>query len=64
MQSAIDQFRISIQRVRDLISLHNSIKAQATAALDISDILRSALVLSVSALDYYIHWFRKSLAYR
>lgn len=55
MQSAIDQFRISIQRVRDLISLHNSIKSQATAALDISDILRSALVLSVSALDYYVH---------
>jgi hypothetical protein len=25
MQSAIDQFRISLQRVRDLISLHNSI---------------------------------------
>jgi hypothetical protein len=55
MQSALDQFRISIQRVRDLISLHNSIKAQATAALDVSDILRSALVLSVSALDYYVH---------
>ncbi|WP_071189619.1 MAE_28990/MAE_18760 family HEPN-like nuclease [Trichormus sp. NMC-1] len=55
MQSALDQFRISIQRVRDLIALHNSFKAQATAALDISDILRSAIVLSVSALDYYVH---------
>ncbi|WP_414549686.1 HEPN domain-containing protein [Anabaena sp. CCY 0017] len=55
MQSALNQFRISIQRVRDLIALHNSVKAQATAALDISDILRSALVLGVSALDYYIH---------
>ena len=55
MQSALDQFRISIQRVRDLISLHNSIKAQATTALDLSDILRAALVLTVSALDYYIH---------
>ncbi|WP_414546141.1 HEPN domain-containing protein [Nostoc sp. CCY0012] len=55
MQSALNQFRISIQRVRDLIALHNSVKTQATTALDISDILRSALVLSVSALDYYIH---------
>lgn len=55
MQSALDQFRISIQRVRDLIALHNSVKAQATAALDLSDILRAALVLTVSALDYYIH---------
>ncbi|MEO3706990.1 hypothetical protein [Trichormus azollae] len=55
MQSALDQLCISIQRVRDLISLHNSIKAQATAGLDVSDILRSALVLSVSTLDYYVH---------
>ncbi|CAD5962573.1 hypothetical protein PCC9214_03284 [Planktothrix tepida] len=55
MQSAIDQFRISISRVRDLIALHNSIKVQATNVLDVSDILRSALVLAVSALDYYVH---------
>lgn len=55
MQSALDQFRISIGRVRDLIALHNSIKAQATGALDVSDILRAALVLAVSALDYYVH---------
>ncbi len=55
MQSALDQFRISIQRVRDLIALHTSVEAQATAALDLSDILRAALVLTVSALDYYIH---------
>lgn len=55
MQSALDQFRISIGRVRDLIALHNSVKAQSTAALDLSDILRAALVLAVSALDYYIH---------
>lgn len=55
MLSALEQFRISIARVRDLISIHNSVKAQLTAALDLSDILRSALVLAVSALDYYVH---------
>lgn len=55
MQSALDQFRISIARVRDLISLHNSIKAQSTPSLDLSDILRATLVLAVSALDYYVH---------
>ncbi|MGF1520149.1 MAG: HEPN domain-containing protein [Nodosilinea sp.] len=55
MQSALEQFRISIGRVRDLISLHNSIKAQSTGALDVSDMLRAALVLSVSALDFYVH---------
>jgi len=55
MQSALDQFRISIGRVRDLIALHNSVKAQATGALDVSDMLRAALVLAVSTLDYYVH---------
>lgn len=55
MQSAIDLFRISIARVRDLIDVHNSLKAQASSVLDLSDMLRAALVLGVSALDYYIH---------
>jgi len=55
MLSALDQFRISIARVRDLISIHNSVKSQSTPALDLSDILRAALVLTVSALDYYVH---------
>lgn len=55
MQSAIDLFRISIARVRDLIAVHNSLKAQASSVLDFSDMLRAALVLAVSALDYYIH---------
>jgi len=55
MQLAIEQFRLSIARVRDLIAIHNSLKSQTTSALDVSDILRAALVLTVSALDYYIH---------
>ena len=55
MQSAIDLFGICIRRVRDLIALHHSLKAQASSVLDISDMLRAALVLAVSALDYYIH---------
>jgi RiboL-PSP-HEPN len=55
MRLAIEQFRLSIARVRDLIAIHNSLKSQTTPALDVSDILRAALVLTVSALDYYIH---------
>jgi hypothetical protein len=55
MQSAIDLFGISIARVRELIAVHNSLKAQASSVLDLSDMLRAALVLAVSALDYYIH---------
>ncbi|MBR8828492.1 MAG: hypothetical protein DSM107014_11435 [Gomphosphaeria aponina SAG 52.96 = DSM 107014] len=41
--------------MRFLIALYNSLNAQSTKILDLSDILRAALVLSVSALDYYIH---------
>ncbi|MGB7708399.1 MAG: HEPN domain-containing protein [Microcoleus sp.] len=55
MQPAIDLFGISIARVRDLIAVHNSLKAQTSSVLDLSDMLRAALVLAVSALDYYIH---------
>lgn len=55
MLSALEQFRVSIARVRDLIALHHSLQNQATPVLDLSDMLRSALVLAVSALDFYIH---------
>lgn len=55
MQSAIDQFNISINRVRDLIAVYQSLQSQTTNILDLSDILRATLVLAVSALDYYIH---------
>ncbi|NER02419.1 MAG: hypothetical protein F6K17_07145 [Okeania sp. SIO3C4] len=50
MQSALDQFHISINRVRDLIAVHNFVKAKSTSVLDLSDMLRAALVLAVSAL--------------
>lgn len=55
MQFALDQFNNSITRVRDLIALHNNLNVQVTNAVDLSDLLRSAIVLTVSALDYYIH---------
>ena len=55
MQVAIDQFRVSIARVRNLGVIHNTLNVQSTAAIDFSDILRSELVMAVSALDHYIH---------
>ncbi len=55
MQAAIDQFRRNIQRVRNLGSLHQVLTSQTTPALDLSDILRSELVMAVSALAHYIH---------
>lgn len=42
-------------RVRALVSLHDYVRGALTSAIDTSDILRAAHVLSVSALDSYIH---------
>ena len=55
MQVAIDQFRVNIVRVRNLRVIYNTVNAQTTVAIDLSDILRSELVMAVSALDLYIH---------
>jgi len=55
MNSALEQFQSNIQRTRILFGIHDVLKTQTTGALDISDILRSALVMAVSALDQYIH---------
>lgn len=43
------------RRVRSLIGFHDSMAASLTSAIDISDILRAGHVLSVSALDSFIH---------
>ena len=55
MQAAIDQFRRNIQRVRDLGSIYQALNSQTTIALDLSDLLRSELMMAVSALDHYVH---------
>ena len=55
MQQAIEQFRRNVQRVRDLGSLYQALSSQTTQALDLSDLLRSQWVMSVSALDHYVH---------
>ena len=55
MQVAIDQFRVNIARVRNLRVIYNALNGQTTAVIDLSDILRSELVMAVSALDLYIH---------
>ena len=55
MQVAIDQFRVNLARVRNLGGIYNTLNAQTTAVIDLSDILRSELVMVVSVLDYYIH---------
>ena len=55
MQEAIDRFRTNLIRVRNLGSIVTALSSQTTGALDLTDILRAELVLSVSALDHYIH---------
>jgi RiboL-PSP-HEPN len=55
MQAAIDQFKTNSTYVRDLGSIYKALRAQVTGAIDLSGILRAQLVMSVSALDHYIH---------
>ena len=55
MQVAIDQFRVNVARVRNLRVIYNALNVQTTAVIDLSDMLRSELVMAVSALDPYIH---------
>jgi hypothetical protein len=55
MQAALDQFRANILRVRNLSSLHAYFSSVPTPALDLSDILRTQIVMVVSALDHYVH---------
>lgn len=51
----IAQFRSNLAYVRNLLALHAAWTAQTTGALDLSDLLRAALVQIVSALDRYVH---------
>ena len=57
MQAAFDQFRENIVRARNLIGLNRSLESLTTVAVDLSDLLRASLVLSVSALDCFVHDF-------
>ena len=55
METAIDQFRTNISRVRNLAAIFETLDFQPTPVLDLSDLLRAELVLAVSALDHFIH---------
>ncbi len=55
MTAARSQFDSNVAQARDLVGLAVAIDAATTAALDTSDLLRFALVSSVSALDHYVH---------
>ena len=55
MLDILQQFRDDIERVRTLGALYDILSQQITSALDLTDLLRSQIVMAVSALDHYIH---------
>ncbi|QDY83513.1 hypothetical protein FQU75_08865 [Paenibacillus polymyxa] len=55
MDKTIKQFNENIERIRMLHSVYLSYRSQITPLVDISDMLRSELVLLVSAVDFYVH---------
>lgn len=55
MQSALNQFRANIERVRSIHQLYLSLSLSVMPVLDVSDLLRAEIVLIVSALDHFIH---------
>ena len=55
MFDTLEQFRENIKRVQDLGGLYDVLSQQTTSALDLTDLLRSQIVMVVSALDHYIH---------
>jgi len=57
MSNAINQFKASIQGIKDLTSTIDYIDKSTTGVLDTSDLYRSQIVLIISSLDYFIHEF-------
>lgn len=55
MLDAINQFRANIERVKSLGGLYLAMDQLTAPIVDASDLLRAQIVLTVSALDHYIH---------
>ncbi len=55
MLDILQQFRDDIERVQTLGALYDIFSQQIISALDLTDLLRSQIVMAVSALDHYIH---------
>ncbi len=45
----------TVDRARDLLVLYTTLSATTTGVLDLTDILRAALVVAVSAFDHLVH---------
>ena len=55
MLSAIQQFRENMERVRAIGGLYEALHQLTPPAVDATDLLRTQIVMAVSALDHYIH---------
>ncbi|KAA2236431.1 HEPN domain-containing protein [Salinarimonas soli] len=55
MKSAYNVFCANLDRVRAIHALHLVFSNSVTSVVDLSDILRSEMVLIVSALDHFVH---------
>ena len=55
MLSILQQFRENIERVQALGGLYDALNQQTTPVPDLTDLLRSQIVMVVSALDHYVH---------
>ena len=55
MLDILEQFRENIIRVQTLGGLYDVLSQQTTSTLDLTDLLRSQIVMAVSALDHYVH---------
>ena len=60
MLPPLDQFQANIRQVQSLVSLAAVLDSQTTAVVDVGDIYRASIVLTISALDHYVH--EKTLA--
>lgn len=55
MFSAIRQLHENIERVRAIGGLYEALGQLTTPAVDATDLLRTQIVMAVSALDHYVH---------
>lgn len=59
MKAALEQLEQNLTRARNLVGLSASLSSLTTQAVDTTDLLRAALILSVSALDHFVHEFTR-----
>lgn len=55
MLDAIEQFRKNVDRVQVISGLYETLDKLTTPVVDTTDLLRTQIVMIVSALDHYIH---------